>query len=87
MVALGDDAAVRGYQQIIECYRDARDWTAATATAREAVQKFPTDTGLQMTLAGQEADNGQADAALARVKAMLKGKPRVTARSGSRWCR
>lgn len=75
MVALGDDAAVRGYQQIIECYRDARDWTAATDTAREAVQKFPTDTGLQMTLAGQEADNGQADAALARVRAMLKGKP------------
>ena len=36
-------------------------------------QKFPTDTGLQMALAGQEADNGQADAALARVKAMLKG--------------
>jgi tetratricopeptide (TPR) repeat protein len=28
-----------------------------------------------MTLAGQEADNGQADAALARVKAMLKGDP------------
>jgi len=75
MIVLGDDAAVRGYQQIIECYRDAKDWTAATATAREAVQKFPTDSGLQMTLAGQEADNGQADAALARVKAMLKGDP------------
>ena len=39
MVALGDDAAVRGYQQLIECYRDARDWTAATAAAREAVQE------------------------------------------------
>ncbi len=75
MVALGSDAAVRGYQQIIECYRDAKDWPAATATAREAVEKFPTDTGLQMTLAGQEADNGQGDAALARVKAMLKGDP------------
>ena len=73
MVALGNDAAVRGYQQLIECYRDAKDWAAATAAAREAVQKFPADTGLQMTLAGQEADNGQADAALARVKAMLKG--------------
>jgi tetratricopeptide (TPR) repeat protein len=75
MVALGDDAAVRGYQQIIECYRDAKDWTAATTAAREAVEKFPADTGLQMTLAGQEADNGQGDAALARVKAMLKGNP------------
>jgi tetratricopeptide (TPR) repeat protein len=73
MIALGDDAAVRGYQQIIECERDARDWTAAMATAREAAAKFPTDTGLQLVLAGQEADNGQADAAIARVKAMLKG--------------
>jgi tetratricopeptide (TPR) repeat protein len=75
LITLGDDAAVRGYQQIVECYRDAKDWAAATATAREAAEKFPSDTGLQMTLAGQEADNGQADAALARVKAMLKGNP------------
>jgi tetratricopeptide (TPR) repeat protein len=73
MIALGDDSAVRGYQQIIECYRDAKDWSAAMATAREAVAKFPKDTGLQMVLAGQEADTGEADAAIARVKAMLKG--------------
>ena len=75
MVALGDDSAVRGYQQIIECYRDAKDWTAATAAAREAVQKFPTDTGLQMTLAGQEADNGQADAAIGARQGHAQGQP------------
>jgi tetratricopeptide (TPR) repeat protein len=73
MIALGDDSAVRGYQQLIECYRDAKDWPSATATAREAVAKFPKDTGLQMVLAGQEADSGQADSAIARVKAMLTG--------------
>jgi tetratricopeptide (TPR) repeat protein len=73
MIALGDDSAIRGYQQIVECYRDAKDWPAATATAREAVAKFPNDSGLQMVLAGQEADSGQADAAIARIKAMLKG--------------
>ena len=73
MIALGDDPAIRGYQQIIECYRDAKDWPSATATAREAAEKFPKDSELQMALAGQEADSGQADAALARVKAMLKG--------------
>ena len=75
MLALGDDSAIRGYQQIVETYRDAKDWTNATASAREAAAKFPKDQGLQMVLAGQEADSGQADAAIARVKGMLKGKP------------
>ena len=75
LLALGDDSAVRGYQQIVESYRDAKDWPNATAAAKEAAAKFPKDSGLQMVLAGQEADNGQADAAIARVKGMLKGKP------------
>jgi tetratricopeptide (TPR) repeat protein len=73
MLTLGGDAEARAYQQIVECYRDAKDWTNATAVAREAVAKLPKDQGLQMVLAGQEADNGQPDAAIARVKAMLKG--------------
>jgi tetratricopeptide (TPR) repeat protein len=75
MVPLGDDSAARAYQQIIETYRDAKNWPGATATAKEAVAKLPNDRGLQMVLAGQEADSGQADAAIARVKAMLKGNP------------
>jgi tetratricopeptide (TPR) repeat protein len=73
MIALGDDSVARGYQQIIETYRDAKNWPAATATAREAVEKLPKDRELQMVLAGQEADSGDADAAIARVKAMIKG--------------
>ena len=75
MIALGDDSAVRGYQQLIETYRDAKNWPEATATAKEAAAKFPKDRGLQMVLAGQEADSGQADSAITRVKAMLKGNP------------
>jgi tetratricopeptide (TPR) repeat protein len=75
MIALGDDSVSRGYQQIIETYRDAKNWPAATATAREAVEKLPNDRGLQMVLAGQQADSGEGDAAIARVKAMLKGNP------------
>jgi tetratricopeptide (TPR) repeat protein len=73
MIALGEDAVARGYQQIIETYRDAKNWPAATAAAREAVEKLPKDRSLQLVLAGQEADSGEADAAIARVKAMLKG--------------
>ena len=74
LIALGDDTVARGYQQIIETYRDAKNWPAATATAREAVAKLPKDRNLQMVLAGQEADSGEADAAIARVKTMFTGK-------------
>lgn len=73
MLPLGDDAAARAYQQMVDTYRDAKDWNAATTVAKEGVAKFPKDTGLQLVLAGQEADTGQADPAIARVKGMLKG--------------
>ncbi|PSH04865.1 MAG: hypothetical protein CXZ00_05740 [Acidobacteria bacterium] len=75
MTSFGDELAARGYQQVIETYRDAKNWPAATATAQEAVERLPNDRSLQMVLAGQEADTGDADAAIDRVKAMLNGKP------------
>ncbi|MGH9493257.1 MAG: tetratricopeptide repeat protein, partial [Terriglobales bacterium] len=73
MLELGDENASRGYQQIIETYRDAKQWPQATAAAKEAVAKLPQDRTLQFILAGQLADGPQPEAALARVKAMLKG--------------
>jgi tetratricopeptide (TPR) repeat protein len=85
MLELGDEPATRGYQQVIESYRDAKDWPAATAAAREAVAKLPNDRGLQMVLAGQEADAGQPDAALARVTAMLSGKADKSAEDREVW--
>jgi tetratricopeptide (TPR) repeat protein len=73
MLPLGDDNAVRGYQQIIDTYREAKQWPQATAAAKEAVQKLPNDRGLKMVLASQLADTGQADTAIEQVKALLKG--------------
>ena len=75
MLDLGDENAVRGYQQIIETYRDQRQWQAATDVALEAVKKFPDDRDLQMVAASQQADMGDADAAIAKVRTMLKGTP------------
>src|SRR6201987_5915934 len=75
MVALGDDNTVRGYQQIIDTYREAKQWKQATAAAKEAVQKLPNDRGLQMVYAAQLADSGQPDKALADVRSLLKGTP------------
>jgi tetratricopeptide (TPR) repeat protein len=75
MLTLGDDNAVRGYQQIIETYRDAKQWQQATDVAKEASQKLPNDRGLKMVYASQLADMGQADAGLEQVKSLLKGGP------------
>jgi tetratricopeptide (TPR) repeat protein len=75
MIALGDDNAVRGYQQVIDTYREAKQWPQATAAAKEAVQKLPNDRGLHMVYAAQLADAGQPDKALADVHSLLKGTP------------
>ena len=74
MLTLGDENAERGYQQIIDTYREARQWQQATDTAKDAVQKLPNDRGLKMVYASQLADMGQVEAGLQQVKALLKGK-------------
>lgn len=75
MLTLGDENAVRGYQQLIDTYREAKQWQQATDVAREATQKVPKDRGLKMVYASQLADMGQPDAGLEQVKALLKGVP------------
>ncbi|MFZ0361689.1 MAG: tetratricopeptide repeat protein [Terriglobales bacterium] len=73
IVALGgDDNIERGYQQIIDTWREAKEWQKALDTAKEAVKKLPTPQ-LKMVLAAQEADTGDADKALKEVRALLKG--------------
>jgi len=73
MLDLGGDGASRGYQQIIDILREAKQWSQATAVAQEAVQKLPEDRGLKLVLAGQLADTGQADEGIAMANALLKG--------------
>jgi tetratricopeptide (TPR) repeat protein len=75
MLALGDENAERGYQQIIDTYREAKQWQQATDSAKEAVQKLPNNRALKMVYASQLADMGQPDAGLDQVKSLLKGTP------------
>jgi tetratricopeptide (TPR) repeat protein len=85
IVALGDqDDIERGYQQIIDTWRDAKDWRKATDAAKEAVQKLPTSRELKMVLAAQQADMGEADKALKDVQAMLKGDAGSNSNSDNR---
>ena len=73
MLTLGDENARSGYQEIIDTYREAKQWPQATAVAKEAVQKLPDDRDLRMVLDAQLADTGQVDQAVTDVRSMLKG--------------
>ncbi|HMD16503.1 MAG TPA: tetratricopeptide repeat protein [Terriglobales bacterium] len=68
----GDDNIERGYQQIIDTWREAKDWPKALDVAKEAVRKLPSPQ-LKMVLALQQADMGEPDQALKDVRGMLKG--------------
>src|SRR5271168_741355 len=58
IIALGGDENIeRGYQQIIDTWREAKDYQKALDTAQEAVQKLPSSQ-LKMVLAAQQADMG-----------------------------
>jgi tetratricopeptide (TPR) repeat protein len=47
IVDLGGDEAARGYQDVIDAYREQKQWNDATRTAHEAVKKLPNDKGLK----------------------------------------
>jgi tetratricopeptide (TPR) repeat protein len=75
MLLLGDENAKRGYQEMIDTYRQAKEWQKATDAAKQATEKLPKDRDLKMVYASQVADEGQPDAAIEQVKALLKGTP------------
>jgi tetratricopeptide (TPR) repeat protein len=75
MIPFGDDNARTGYQDVIDTYREAKQWPQATAAAKEAVQKLPNDRELRMVLDAQLADTGDPEKALADVRSLLKGAP------------
>ena len=75
MLPLGDENTRQGYQEIIDTYREAKQWPQATAVAKEAVQKLPDDRDLRMVLDAQLADTGEVDKSVTDIRSMLKGGP------------
>ncbi|MBZ5524901.1 MAG: tetratricopeptide repeat protein [Acidobacteriia bacterium] len=75
IIDLGGDEASRGYQEIIDAYRDRKQWAEATKTTQEAVEKFPNDRALKLMLATQLADDGKADESIKVARSLLKGQP------------
>jgi tetratricopeptide (TPR) repeat protein len=75
MIPLGDDNTRTGYQDVIDTYREAKQWSQATAAAKEAAQKLPNDREVRMVLDAQLADAGDPEKPIADVRSLLKGTP------------
>jgi tetratricopeptide (TPR) repeat protein len=75
IIDLGGDEASHGYQDLIDAYRDQKQWNDATRVAQEAVKKLPDDKTLKLTLAQQLADTGKETESLQLAKSVLKGGP------------
>ena len=72
MVDLGGDSAQRGYQGMVDTYRDAKMFDKAVEVAHKAVDNNPKDTDLKLILADQLVDQGKGDDAIALAKGQLK---------------
>lgn len=72
LVDLGGDQAVGGYQGQVDSYNQAREFDKAIAVCRKAVAARPQDRDLTLMLAGELADQGQADEAMSLAHGLLK---------------
>lgn len=79
MADMGGDYTLRGYQNIVDAYRDAHEYDKATIAAREAVTRTAKDKDAnrdaKLMLASQLADTGKVDEGVALAKGMLNGTP------------
>jgi len=72
MIDMGGDSALRGYQGEVDTYRDAKQFDKAVDVSRKAVETNPKNSDLKLMLAGELADAGKVDDALAMAKGQLK---------------
>jgi tetratricopeptide (TPR) repeat protein len=71
MIDMGGDSALRGYQGEVDAYRDAKQFDKAIEVSRKAVDADPKNRDLKLMLAGELADQEQADEGLAIAKGLL----------------
>jgi len=75
MMTLGGDFQARGAGGLIDTYRDAHDYVAATRIAAETAKAMPANRPVQLAYARQLADTGKTDEALKLANAQLNGTP------------
>lgn len=75
MVDLGGENAVRGYQNQVDVYRDAKMFDKAIAVSRKAVEADPKNRELKLMLAGELVDQGKDEEGISMAKGMLNNSP------------
>jgi len=73
MIDMGGSSAERGYQGQVDAYRGAKEYDKAIDVSRKAVAGDPKNRDLKLMLAGELADQGKPDDALAMARALLDG--------------
>jgi tetratricopeptide (TPR) repeat protein len=71
---LDPDGAGRAQAEIIETYREAKDYPKAEAEADAGIKKFPKDRTVSETRASVLSDMGKTDAAVAEARRLTDGK-------------
>jgi tetratricopeptide (TPR) repeat protein len=74
IAALDPDQAARATAQIIDTYREAKDYPKATQEADAALKKYPDDRAIHAVRAALYSDQSKPDSAIAELKKMLNGK-------------
>ena len=75
MMRLGTEEDRRARVMIIDTYKDARDANKALDAARKAADAYPKDRSILIAQALLLGENGQADQAVSKLKALLDGSP------------
>ena len=75
MIDLGGDNALRGYQNEVDVYRDAKMFDKAVAVCRKAAESNPKNRDLKLMLAAELVDQGKDDEGIAMAKGMLNNTP------------
>jgi tetratricopeptide (TPR) repeat protein len=75
MIDLGGEPATRGYQGQVDTYRGAKEYDKAIEVSKKAVAADPKNRDLKLMLAGELADHGQVEEALAMDNALLTNTP------------
>lgn len=71
--ALGGDRAPRAAVQVIDTYRQQKDYAAALKESDAALKKFPSERMIKMEHATVLGDQGKVDESVAEMRALLKG--------------
>jgi tetratricopeptide (TPR) repeat protein len=75
LIDMGGDSAVQGYQGQVDAYRQAKQFDKAVDVGQKAVAANPKNRDLKLMLAGELADQGQPDQALAMARGLLNNSP------------